>query len=235
MINVLICDDDEYTRRMLEKIVSQRPFTSRIHTASDGVEALSVARETSLDIVLMDIDMPRLNGIEAAKTICALSPDAKFIFITAYMDYAIESFSVHPYNYLLKPLDIGKLEKNLDEMKSHIKKLPDSSSKIAVKNENSIYFIHIDEILFFEKVTGKLLVHTAEESYTLNKTLSEIESSITGNFLRVHRSFIVNMDKMSTITNLGNRSYQVDFHESEKKALMSRYRFEDLKDNIVTL
>lgn len=122
MGNVLICDDHKYTRKMLEKVVSDNPFSSNIFIAEDGVEAVEVAKENNIDIALLDIDMPNLNGIDAAKSINKMSPNAGFIFITAHMEYAVDSFSVHPYNYLLKPVDVEALKETLEELIKKVKK-----------------------------------------------------------------------------------------------------------------
>ncbi|MCT4592824.1 MAG: LytTR family DNA-binding domain-containing protein [Anaeromicrobium sp.] len=232
-MNVLICDDDKYTRKMLEKIVSKKSFIEEIYLAEDGLASIEIAKNNPVDIVLMDIDMPKLNGIEAAKTISNISSKIKFIFITAYMDYAIESFSVHPYDYLLKPIDISKLEESLDDIKKCINQLPSSIDKIAVKNKNNMFFISINEILFIEKMNNQLLLHTTCETYTLNKKLVELENILNKNFCRVHRSFIVNIKNISTIKDLGNRSYEIGFEGTSRTALMSRYKFEELKKKIV--
>lgn len=90
MVNILVCDDHKHTRKMLEKISSENIFIKNIFSAADG--------------------------LDAAKQINKISPDTKFIFITAQMEYAIDSFSVHPYNYLLKPIDISVFIDNLNAL-----------------------------------------------------------------------------------------------------------------------
>ncbi|MDR5658803.1 response regulator [Serpentinicella sp. ANB-PHB4] len=96
MGNILICDDHKLTREMLKKVASQNPFASKIFTAKDGVQAVEVAKQERLNIAFLDIDMPNLNGIDAAKLISKVSSVTRFVFVTAHMEYAIDSFSVHP-------------------------------------------------------------------------------------------------------------------------------------------
>ncbi|MCT4606872.1 MAG: LytTR family DNA-binding domain-containing protein [Marinisporobacter sp.] len=232
-MNILICDDDLYTRKMLEKIVSKKSFINEIFIAEDGVQAIEIAKNKSIHIALMDIDMPKIDGIDAAKIMNGISSETKFIFITAYMDYAIESFDVHPYDYLLKPIDISKLEDTLDNLTKTMIKSSNTVEKITVKDKHNIFFISIKDILFIEKISNELLLHTDKGAYLLNKTLTELESILDENFCRVHRSFIVNIKKISSITHLRNRSYQVSFEGTNKNALMSRYKFDELKKKIV--
>lgn len=106
--------------------------------------------------------------------------------------------------------------------------------KIAIKDKHNIFFISIIDILFVEKISNELLIHTDKGAYLLNKTLTELEDILDENFCRVHRSFIVNIKKISSITNLGNRSYQISFEGTNKNALMSRYKCDELKKKIVT-
>ncbi|QXM06235.1 LytR/AlgR family response regulator transcription factor [Crassaminicella indica] len=234
-MNILICDDDLYTRKMLEKIVSQNPFVDTVFLAKDGVEAINMIKNESIDIALMDIDMPNLDGIDAAKMMSNLSSKTRFIFITAYMEHAIESFSVHPYDYLLKPIDISKFKYTLNNLIIIVMEdfKENGIRKITIKDKSKISVVPLKEILYFEKVDRDVLVHTQKEEYTLSKTLTELEDKLNSSFCRVHQSFIVNIEKIKTITNMGNRSYQIEFTGSEKTALMSRYKFEKLKKIVI--
>ncbi|AOY75346.1 LytR/AlgR family response regulator transcription factor [Clostridium formicaceticum] len=231
MITILIGDDYQYTRKMLEKIASENPFVSRIFAVEDGLEAVKIVQQETIDIALLDIDMPNLNGIEAAKIISKMSPKTKFVFITAHMDYAIDSFAVHPYNYLLKPIDISVFKDNINELVMSITSEPKQSSisMITVKDKNNTCMLSLKEIIYFQKVDKATVVHTNKEEYLINKTLTELENKLNSNFLRVHQSFIINIDKTAKIQDMGDRSYRIEFNGTKKTAYMSRYRFEKLK------
>ncbi|MCT4620250.1 MAG: LytTR family DNA-binding domain-containing protein [Marinisporobacter sp.] len=235
-MNILICDDDPYTRKMLEKIVSQNPLVDTIFLAKDGVEAVNMIKNKSMDIVLMDVDMPNLDGIDAAKMMSKLSSRTRFIFITAYMEHAIESFSVHPYDYLLKPIDISKFKDTLNNLITIVMEdfKENAIDKIAIKDKRKIAIVLLEDILYFEKVDRDVLVHTQKEAYTLSKTLSELEDKLNSSFCRVHQSFMVNIEKIKTIKDMGNRSYQIEFTGTKKTALMSRYKVDEIKKKIVT-
>lgn len=235
-MNILICDDDKYVRKMLEKITAENTLVSKIFIAEDGLEAVKIAGNKKIDIALLDIDMPNLDGIETAKIINKIFPKVKFIFITAYMEYAVDSFSVHPYDYILKPVDILKFKNTLNDLITmQIKERNDNSiDKIVIKNKREILVVSLKDILYFEKVDRDVLAHTNKEVYTLNKTLAELENSSHPIFCRAHQSFIVNIEKIKKIKDMGNRSYQIEFLDSKKVAFVSRYKFEELKNKIVT-
>ncbi|SNT21950.1 two component transcriptional regulator, LytTR family [Anaerovirgula multivorans] len=227
MANILICDDHKPIRKMLEKIASENPFVSKVFVAEDGVEAVKVVQQEKIDIALLDIDMPNLNGIDAAKLINKISPDTKFVFITAHMEYAIDSFAVHPYNYLIKPIDITTFKDTLDELivLINIQFKQPIIDKLTIKNKNSILLISFDDILFFEKIGKDTIVNTCKEDYVTSMILKELESILNNNFLRVHQSFIVNTNKIKKIEDVGNRTYIIEFNNTKKTAFMSRNNY----------
>jgi len=226
MINVLICDDDQYMRKMLRKIVSENLSITNVYDTEDGIEALNIVQKQTINIALLDVDMPKLNGIETAKLISKISPSTRFIFITAHADYAIESFTVHPYDYLLKPVKIESLN---DTLKNLVREVVPNNATITIRNSNKIFVINQKKILFIEKILRNTIVNTVEEEIVWNKTLTELEEKLNQNFVRVHNSFLVNIDKINKIENLGNQTYKIEFEGTKKTALISRNNFEKIR------
>ncbi|WP_427338063.1 LytR/AlgR family response regulator transcription factor [Caloranaerobacter sp. DY30410] len=107
------------------------------------------------------------------------------------------------------------------------------SNKIVVRNKKEIFFISLDDVLFIEKLDKDTIIHTRDEEYLSKQKLNELENKLPKNFLRVHKSYIVNVDKITRITNLGNRSFEIKFSNTNKIAFMSRYKFEELKEIII--
>lgn len=239
-MNVLICDDDQYLRKMLKKVTSNNEKIDNIFTAADGIEAVKTAEEKSIDIALLDIDMPKLDGIEATKIISKATPKTYFVFITAHMEYAIDSFCVHPYDYLLKPIDIEGFERTLEELVDLIQKrsLNEKDKKIdklAIKEDGAIYFVLMNDILYFEKIDREVLVHTAKNVYAINKTLRALEKDLNNSFIKTHQSFIVNKEKIKKIKEIGDRTYDIQFFDCKKKASLSRKKYERLKKHLSIL
>lgn len=238
-MNILICDDDKHTRKMLEKLVSKNPFINKIFTTNDGLEAVNITRKEDISIALMDIDMPNLDGIEAAKLINNMIEDIRFVFITGYMDYAIDSFCVHPYDYILKPVDIEHLKLVLNDIVSiRLKQIKsdkkDANNTFTIKQGKKIIVLNKKDILFFEKNDRDVLVNTANECFTLsNKSLAELENALDDNFFRSHRAFIVNKTKIKEIDSVGNLSYNIKFTKSKKTAILSKNKYEYIKEHLL--
>ncbi len=232
-MNVLICDDDNYVRKMLEKVVSENVNVSKVFMAGDGLDAVRVAGSNHIDVALLDIDMPNLDGLESAKIIKKAAPNTEFIFITGYMEYAIDSFCVHPYDYILKPIDIDRLNEVLDEIgeirKTQKEKEAKEVKKFSVKKGQEMVLIPLDEILFFERANREVLLNTRDEAYRVNKSLMDIENDLPSNiFLRTHKSFIVNKNKIKKINVVGNKSFQIQFFYSDKDAVLNRHKYDDV-------
>lgn len=233
-MNVLICDDDQYVRKMLKKILSQNKLVNQLHTAGDGLEAVKMIGNHSIDLALLDIDMPHLDGLEAAKLMKQTAPNMELIFITGYMEYAMDSFCVHPYDYILKPVDIERLEEVIKEIhdmfeKRKLKK-KNEIKKYRVQKGAEIALIPFEDILYFEKSEREVLIHTSDEIYSVTKNLVKVENELPDDdvFVRTHKSFIVNMNNVKKIEVVGNRSFQITFDKSDKEAILSRHKYDEV-------
>jgi len=198
--------------------------------SEDGLEAVKIAGNEKIDIALLDIDMPNLDGLEAAKIINKTYPEVKIVFITGYMEYAVDSFCVHPYDYFLKPIDIDRFKKVLNDIIVMISKQFEKNEvevdKIIIKEGQKIHFISFDDIFYFEKENRDVVVYTIKEKYILNKTLTELENNILNkSFIRTHQSFIVNKTKIKSIGLVGNKSYEIEFDGIKNKASLSRHQY----------
>ena len=190
----------------------------------------------------MDIKLSpeeRLNGIQVAKEIHNFSPDIYFVFITGYPQYAIESFAVHPFDYILKPIEKEKIKGTINYLADKIKKMNSEKSsleKLRIKIRGEIHLIPFNDILFIEKQNKISLLHTEKTIYEIPyQTLNELMEKLGSNFLRVHKSFIANINKVSRIREVSNRSYEIDFKGYDKVAFMSRYKFEEHKNRFIPL
>ncbi|WHH56952.1 LytTR family DNA-binding domain-containing protein [Petroclostridium sp. X23] len=239
MNSILILEDEHYTRRLIRKIVSESAPDFQIFDTAECSEAIEFAKEHLPDIALLDIELDtneEMNGLDIAKIINTISSNTKFVFITGYPQYAISSFSVHPYDYILKPLDIKKIVETIVTLTNRIQKpihVKEETDKIIIHNGNEISFVALDSILFIEKQGRNSLIYTRENIYSSQQTLNELEQALPEYFMRVHKSFIVNKNKIHKIREVGNRSYEISFLKMNKVAYMSRYKFEELKEKII--
>lgn len=231
MVNVLILEDEKYTREFIKKLVSESPLVDQVFATASSQEAISIAQKESISIGLFDIELEEgqtLNGLDTAKNIYIINPCMNMIFLTGYAQYAIDSFSVHPYDYILKPINRKKLMETIHQLAS--KEMKEQQQKIIVRSKNESIFISYEEILFVEKDGNNILIHTKDSKYITPNTLGEIESTFPNYFLRVHKSYIVNIKKVRKLVEIGSRSYEIYFVDSDKRACMSRYRYAELKE-----
>lgn len=214
-----------------EKLTS---FIEEIYTACTGKEAEDIIREESPQILLLDIELPDINGINVAKTAVSLNPDVFVVFITGYSSYATESFEVHPYDYILKPIDFERFRETLNfvtiKCENNIlnRKLK-ATGKLPVKSGNGILFLNLKDIIFIERLGEKTKIHTRKKAYECTDHLKNLEASLNGNFYRVHKSYIVNMEMVEKIENLRD-TYEISFYDYNEKAYMSKGRYQFLKE-----
>jgi len=241
MVSILLLEDEHYTRRFLKKLVSENPFVDNVIDTPSGNEAISLARDHNPDIALLDIELAPeegLNGIQVAKLIYNFNPEIYFVFITGYSQYAVESFTVHPYDYILKPVKKDRVTELISILSEKVKRrngARSSPEKIMIKVKNEIFMIAPGDIIFVEKQDKFNLIHTGSNVYKIHQTMGELEDKLGDSFLRVHKSFIANLDKISRIREVSNRSYEIDFDGYDETALMSRYKFVEHKHRFTPL
>lgn len=233
MLSVLILEDDMYTLRFLEKLISSHPLVDEVFATSDGNGATQIAEESNLDIAFLDIELSAndsCNGIDVAKILKAIHPCITLIFVTGYTHYALDCFSVHPYDYLVKPINKAKVINVITEAAS-LKQAPSVKNSIpkkhiAIKVEHKIVYVELEDIYFIEKIAKKAFIHTIDEVLTCNYGLFELAQILPDNFEKTHKSYIVNMNKVKSIENIGNQSFIIHFAGYDKTAYLSRYEYE---------
>ncbi|HBQ25840.1 MAG TPA: DNA-binding response regulator [Syntrophomonas sp.] len=233
MLSVLIVEDDMYTQRFMEKLIVSHPLVGKVFPASEGGQAILIAGEFEIDIAFLDIELSpnnSCNGIEVAKSLKAIQPNITIIFVTGYTHYALDCYSVHPYDYVVKPINKSKIMDILTEVKSLKKnppvKVAEYKKSMAIKIENKLVYITFEEIFFIEKIGKESYIHTSNEVLTSNYGLIELVKILPGYFERTHKSYIVNMHKIRSIENLGNKSFVVHFAGYDMAACLSRYEYE---------
>jgi DNA-binding LytR/AlgR family response regulator len=213
-LRTLIVDDEAPARERLRRLLCNNSFVELIGEAEDGVKAVELIEEKNPDLVLLDIQMPGLDGFGVIR---ALQKPPLIIFVTAYDEYAIRAFEVNALDYLLKPFTRIRLERAIEKAYQELSKHADFSAKldalfqtlreqpryldrIAVRKGSRIFVINVSEIDWFGAESGLIFIHTKEEKYVTNYTLEELEGRLNPDmFFRAHRSIIVNLTKIKEI------------------------------------
>jgi len=207
-ISCVIVDDEPVARAILTSFVAKIPNLELVKSCKNAMEAFDVANKQSIDIFFLDIKMPDISGLSLAKSI---SKNSKIIFTTAYREYAIDGFNLQALDYLLKPIAfdrflqaINKYFEGVSYIGREIKtaEILVKNDFIFVRSDRKMVKINFDEIMYIESLSDYIKIHLAASTITTRETISNIETKLpTKNFLRIHRSYIVNLKKMSSYTN----------------------------------
>ena len=205
IINCIAIDDEPLALQQIEFYVAKTPFLNLSGLFESSLEALTYLNEHSVDLMFVDIEMPNLNGMDFVKS---LSPAPQFIFTTAYSEYAAQGFQVDALDYILKPLDYPTFLKSANKAKKYFDLLKISNEKVEandqylfIKSEYKMVRVDVDKIEFIEGMGGYLKFHI-ENSKPIMTLLSmkSIEEKLSPlKFMRVHRSFLVNLQKITIV------------------------------------
>jgi DNA-binding LytR/AlgR family response regulator len=199
----IIVDDNKMARMALKQLVSQLSNVDLVAECNDAVEALDILNSSQVDLLLLDIEMPGMTGLDLIKKLGNTKP--LIIFTTAKKDYAVEAFELNVIDYLIKPIALPRLKQAID--KAH-EALDSNKQEVKVEEQEFVFVkdngilkrIAIDDILFLEAMGDYVKVHTLQKFHVVHATLKSIEEKLpSSKFLRVHRSFIVAINKIDYI------------------------------------
>lgn len=200
MLRIAICDDDfqELARisKLIERFRNDKEVALSFTVFSNTIDLLETMQKGCYDILLLDVLMPGLNGIQAAHEIRSFDSEIKIIFLTSSPEYAVESYSVDAYYYLMKPATPEKLFPILDRLFLDVKKLEEF---LPIKSSFGIIRLPFCRLEYLEVISKKLFFHLTDGSVKeASGTLSEFEAELLfrGEFIKVHRSYIVNMGRI---------------------------------------
>lgn len=204
-MRVLIVDDEDLARDRILRILSEFEDHQVVGQATNGHEALQKIDELTPDIVLLDIRMPGMDGLEVARHLVGMDEPPAIIFTTAYDEYAIEAFKVHAVDYLLKPVRSDRLKEALGKAVrpnkvqwKALNKKEDGSIKarthISSRTRKGIVLIPVPDIYYFRAEHKYVTVRHKEGEVLIEDTLKELETEFPGKFLRIHRNCLIALD-----------------------------------------
>lgn len=230
MIRTLIVDDEPLARERLRTLLQQEPDVQVIGECADGRQAVTAITNDAPDLVFLDIQMPILDGFGVLQALDD-RPLPAIVFVTAYDQYALRAFDVHALDYLLKPFTARRFQKALqrarDEMQrdngetSPVEKrlmtlLDDLNGekkhpkRLVVKASGRVYFLKVDEIDWIEAEGNYVRLHVAANSHLLRETMKGMEAALDPDrFIRIHRSTIVNTERIRELQPLFHGEYAV--------------------------
>ena len=210
MLRYIIIDDEPLAHEIIEEFCSVLPHLQLEKNCYNAIEAIQFLNENTVDFMFLDINMPKLKGLDFLKT---LTKPPKTIITTAYKEHAIEGFELNVVDYILKPFSFDRLVKAVNKVsetqttKTIIKEVSsstDSSTRFFVKGDKKHHQIDLSELLYIEAYGNYAKLFLKDEMIVSHENISHYEDLLNAsNFLRVHKSFIVAIDKIKFIE--GNR------------------------------
>lgn len=240
MIRCLIVDDELPAREELKYILSKSNKIEIIGEAKHGLDALKLCRKLKPSLMILDIQMPELDGIEVARRILDDSHIPMIIFVTAYDKFAIKAFEVNAIDYLLKPISedrlLNRIEKIYDSRKQE-EKLPidkldkliqefkssTTSSRIAVYHKNKLIPIDTKDIIYITIEQKNAVIITTKGKFESNNSLNDLYNKLDSKeFIRSHKSYILNLNYIESIDPWFNSTYNVNLKLSKEIIPVSR-------------
>ncbi len=223
--NVLIVDDEFLARKLLTEYISKVDFLQLIDTCADATKAMEVLSQERIDILLLDIQMPDISGMEMLKLI---NNKPAVILTTAYSEYAVDAFSLGVVDYLLKPFDYARFIQAINKAVSFTptETLSESNNDyIMVKADYKLYKVNFDDLLFIEGQHEYVTFHTKTKRITALYSLKNLEDTLPKDkFVRTHKSFIVSIKNIEDIdkTNVSVAGNKIPIGASFRDALIDR-------------
>lgn len=198
MLNILIADDEAPARNRMRDLLSEIENVAVVAEAKNGKEALNLALQTKPNLMLLDIRMPVMDGIEAAQHAQKLEPKPHIIFTTAFDAYAIKAFDLNAIDYLLKPIRLERLQTAIN--KAHalqpnqiaaLKPLQKMRSHLSIHERGRVLLVPIETIIYLRAELKYVTVRTAEREYLIEESLTNLETEFGERFIRLHRNSLV--------------------------------------------
>ncbi len=242
-IKTLIVDDEPIARDRVRRMLREETDIEIIGECGNGAEAVIFVNENNPDLVFLDIQMPEMNGFEAIQSINSEKPPV-IIFVTAFDQYAIRAFDVHALDYLLKPFNrerfkraVGRAREQIEKsntgkiderLASLLKDLTGSKKyleRLVVKSVGRVFFLRTDEVDWIEAAGNYAKLHVGKEGHLIRETMNGLETKLNPDkFLRIHRSTLVNIDRIKELNPLFSGDYTVMLKNGVELTLSRNYR-----------
>jgi two-component system LytT family response regulator len=245
MLRTLVVDDEPLARRHARRIIERDPEIAVVGECGNGRDALAAIAETSPDLVLLDVQMPELDGFEVVAALSGTPPERMpmIVFVTAYDEYAIRAFDVHALDYVLKPVErerlltaVARAKQRLaapaarQEAQGALRTVADAAvarrrgERLAVRIDGKHLLLETSAIGWLEAVDDYVRIHLGRTTHLVRGTLQTFEQQLPPNFLRIHRSAILNVDHLREVTTTPQGDYRLTLQDGTRLPTGRSYR-----------
>lgn len=220
-IKCIIVDDEPLAISLLEHYTERIPFLELVFSTENPIQALEYLQKNESDLIFLDIQMPELTGINFMKIVGA---DQRYILTTAYSEYALEGYEHNIVDYLLKPISFERFQKSVLKAQERFSFPQEENTYFFVKSSGQRHRIIFNEILYIESIKDYVNIRTENDEYIVLDTLKSMESQLSEEFVRVHKSFIINLNKIKSIgaKKIILPEYEIPIGESYRAGLLDR-------------
>lgn len=244
MIRTVIADDEPLAQQRILRLVASEPDVEVVAVCGNGLEALEAIRTHSPDLIFLDVQMPELDGIGVLREVGPQNFPVT-IFTTAYDNYALQAFEANALDYLLKPFDETRFRRAVERARNYISNAKRSevterllamlddvnaqpqngSDRLIIKSGGRVVFIKAAEIDWVEAAANYVRIHSGAETYLMRETMNSFEARLDSNkFIRIHRSIIVNIEKIKELQPCNSGEYIVVLRNGKELSLSRSFR-----------
>ena len=227
-ISVLVADDESGARRNLTVLLRRDPDIGAIVECDSGQGAIEHLRSSKCDLLFLDVQMPGCDGFDVLELLGRELPPA-VIFVTAYDEYALRAFEAGALDYLLKPFDDVRFRRAIDRAKDKLahypSQRPKATERLVVKTRGEIQFLTVADVDWIESAAYYACLHIGASTHVLRRTLLELERDLDADkFMRIHRSIIVNLERIKKLELQDGGDYEVVLQSGDRLRLSRRFR-----------
>lgn len=228
-MNCIIIDDEFPAIEELSYFIKSYSSIKILEKFDDSIKALQFVQNNSVDIIFLDINMPKLDGMTFSRVINTLKNKPLIMFISAYKEHALEAFEVSAFDYILKPYPEDRIIGALKRLENS-NGIKFNRDKITLWKNDILVVIPIRDICFCKANEHEVLVYTKEEEFKITSSISDFHMKLPqNNFFKCHRSYIVNLDKIKEIIPWFNNTYLLKLQDMEEEIPVSRHNLSKFK------
>lgn len=202
-LKILIADDEAPARNRLQELLAETPDVIVVAEARNGKEALELCAVQKPDLLLLDIRMPKMDGIEAAEHLQKFDPPPAIIFTTAYDSYAMQAFDIHAVDYLLKPIRLERLQSAISKARAllpaqlaALKPMQPQRTHFSIIERGRVILVPVSDVVYLKAELKYITVRTREREFLIEDSLVNIEQEFGDHFLRLHRNCLASKDSI---------------------------------------
>jgi two-component system LytT family response regulator len=244
-IRVLVADDQPGMRMILSKILQKNGAFEVVGQAEDGKQALEIFERERPEVVFLDVEMPKVDGLECGRQIFDMDPTAVLIYATAHEQYMKQAFEVYAFDYLIKPFKVERVEETLERIRQRAQLRRESDggrmeaaerrqmglAKLMIRHKEGVSLVDMEDIILVQREDRATVIYTVNDRIVTSEPLGELMERLDKRlFFRSHKSYIVNLAMVSKVYPYGRWTYVLKLKGTKQDALITYEKFNEMEN-----